>query len=530
MSKKVTLLIVLVLLVSFILPLTVSAQEEGALRIALSADPEHLDPFRSATTNTRSVIIQTYEALTGLDAATAALVPQLAESWDISDDGLVYTFHLVPGVMFQTVDGITYENQEATAEDWAWSMKMFLNGDEAISTHAGYLEAIAGAPEFTAGEADDVAGIKVVDDYTLELTLSAPNHRFLFDLINVYVVSQEAYEQLGEDFSNNPVGTGPYIFQEWMRDDHMTLTANPDYWQEGLPKTETLTILNVPDANSQVLMYREGALDILGNFPTGQRKLLQEELADQYMELPSMNVRYFGFDMAQGFFAENPLVRQAFGHAFNRALVWSELMEGARFPADMGVLVPSMPAADVSISYEYNMEKAAALLAEAGFPGGEGIPDLEVYVWASAADELSLPVLQADLATLGVNLAIVVEDNSTYWGHVGEDDVIFFLSGWSADFPDPSEVFNFLFLEGGDDTHYDNPEVNELIRSATSITDPAEREAVYLAAHEIIMQDAPWIVSAYGKVAYMQQPWVDGLAVSPAGVYRVLWMSVGIAE
>ncbi|MBN1965770.1 MAG: ABC transporter substrate-binding protein [Anaerolineae bacterium] len=526
--KKLLLLTVVALILGMALPFTATAQQANMLRIPISADPEHLDPFRSTTTNTRAVIINTYEGLTTFDPETATVIPALADSWDISEDGLVYTFHLKEGVLFQDVASVTYDDRAVTAADWVWSMEMFLSGDEAISTHADYLEAILGAPEFTAGEADSVAGINVIDDYTLEITLAGPSHRFLYDLINVYVVPQEAYEQLGENFSNTPVGTGPFIFSEWLRDDHITMLANPEYWEAGYPLVEELRFLNIPDDTNAALMYREGEVDVLTSFPTGQRTLLAEEFAADYVELPSLNVRYFGFDMSQGFFAENPLVRQAFAHAFNRDLVWNDLMEGARFPANMGVLPPSMPAADVSAVYDYDLDAAAALLEEAGFPGGEGIPPIDLYVFASAADELSLPVLQADLAQLGVTLNIVVEDNSTYWGHIGEDDVIMFLSGWSADFSDPSEIFNFLFLDGRDDTHYDNPVVNEMIRAATAITDDAERNALYLEIHELIMQDCPWIVSAYGKVAFLAQPWLDGLYASPAGIYRTPWKYVSI--
>jgi ABC-type transport system substrate-binding protein len=529
MLRRVSVPLVVLLAASFLAPLSVAAQEEDVFRIAYDADPEHLDPFRSTTTLTRSVIIHTYEALTRLDPETAGIAPDLAESWDISDDGLVYTFHLRHGVLFQEVEAVSYEDREAKADDWIWSMKMFLSGDESISTHPGYLKAVVGAPEFTAGEAEDVEGLVALDDYTLQFTLSEPSHRFLFDLINVYVVPQEAYDQLG-DFSNHPVGTGPFIFEEWLRDDRITLVANPDYWDEGYPLVDEVRILNVPDANTQALMYREDELDVLLSFPTGQRALLQEEFADDYHEMPGLNVRYFGFDVSQGFLAENPLVRQAFAHAFNREEVWNVLMEGARFPGDRGVLVPAMPASDVAPVYEYNLERAAELLEEAGFPNGEGMPEIELYVFATAADELSMPSLQADLAELGVALKIVVEDNTTYWGHIGEDDVIFFLSGWSADFADPSEVFDFLFLDGGDDTHYDKPEVNEMIRQATTITDDDEREAVYLQAHQIIMEDCPWIVSAYSKVSYLQKPWVQNYLVSSAGVYRAPFKYIGTGE
>ncbi len=273
-------------------------------------------------------------------------------------------------------------------------------------------------------------------------------------------------------------------------------------------------------------MYRESELDFLFGFPTGQRASIIEEFAEEYNEIPGLNVRYFGFDMRQGFFAENPLVRKAFAHSFNRDLVWNELMEGARFPADLGVLPPSMPASTPATIYEYNLERAAELLEEAGYPGGEGMPELTVFIFGSARDELSFPVLQQDLATLGVTLNIEIEDNSTYWSHIGEDDVLMFLSGWSAGIPDPSDVFDFLFKDGRDDTHYDNPEVNALLEQAAAEFDPTAREALYQEAHDIIMEDSPWIVSAYSKVSWLQKPGIEGFAPGGGGTYTAPLLEV----
>ena len=169
-----------------------------------------------------------------------------------------------------------------------------------------------------------------------------------------------------------------------------------------------------------------------------------------------------------------------------------------------------MPASTPSTIYSYDPERAAQLLEEAGYPGGEGIPEITLYVFSSAADELSLPVLQQDLAELGVTINIEAEDSATYWTHIGEDDVEIFLSGWSAGIPDPSDVLNFLFLDGRDDTHYDNEEVNELLRQAMTEYDADARNELYQQAHDIIMEDAPWIVSAYSKVAWLNQPWIEG--------------------
>jgi ABC-type transport system substrate-binding protein len=387
----------------------------------------------------------------------------------------------------------------------------FNTDDETVSQHPEIMDGVLGATAHRAGEAETIEGVQALDDYTLAITLETPNRLFFSaGPGGLLPMAQEAYEQLGEAFNTQPVGTGPFQFVEWLRDDKLTLTKNPEYWNPELPKVDGIEFINVPEANTALGLYRNGELDFLFSFPSGQRQAVIDEFGDQFTEIPGLNVRYFGFKMDQGFFVENPLVRQAFNYAFNRELVWNELMEGARFPADLGVLPPSMSASTPATLYTYDLEKAAALLEEAGFPGGEGMPELTVYIFGTARDELSFPVLQQDLATLGVTLNIEIEDNSTYWDHIGEDDVVMFLSGWSAGIPDPSDVFNFLFLDARDDTAYDNPEVNELLRAAMTEYDLDARTALYQQAHDIIMADAPWIVSAYSKVSWLTQPWIEG--------------------
>jgi ABC-type transport system substrate-binding protein len=194
-------------------------------------------------------------------------------------------------------------------------------------------------------------------------------------------------------------------------------------------------------------------------------------------------------------------------------------MEGARFPATLGYLPPSMGASTPANIYEYDLERAAELLEEAGYPNGEGLPEFTLWAFSSAADELSLPVLQEDLRQLGVTLNIELEDASTYWDHIGEDDVLMFLSGWSAGLNDPSDVFNYLFLDARDDTAYDNPEVNDLLRQALSEFDEERRNELYQQAHDLITADSPWIVSAYSKVSWLQQPWIEGFNPGGGGTH-----------
>ena len=521
MRYKLTFALVLVLLLGLLAPLTM-AQESVVLRYPINPDPEHLNPFTATTIAIGVINRNIYEGLISLDLETGDPEPALAERWEISDDNLTYTFQLRQGVLYHDVPGVEWEDgsREMKAEDFVFAAHVYNSEDETVSQHPELMDGVLGAAAHLAGDADTIEGVQALDDYTLQITLEEPNRLFFSaGAGGLGPMPQEAYEQLGDDLNTTPVGTGPFKFVEWLRDDKLTLAKNEEYWDPELPKVDGIEFVNVPEPNTALGLYRNGDLDFLFNFPSGQRQIVIDEFGDQFQEIPGLNVRYFGFKMDAGFFSEHPLVRQAFNHAFNRDLVWNELMEGARFPADQGVLPPSMPASTPSTIYEYDLDKAAQLLEEAGFPNGEGLPELTVYIFASARDELSFPVLQQDLATLGVTLNIEIEDNSTYWSHIGEDDVEMFLSGWSAGINDPSDVFNFLFLDGRDDTHYDNPEVNELLRAAMSEYDAEARNVLYQQAHDLIMMDAPWIVSAYSKVAWLQQPWIEGFDPSGGGTH-----------
>ncbi|MBX3140620.1 MAG: ABC transporter substrate-binding protein [Trueperaceae bacterium] len=511
----------LLLIAAAVLTLIGSASAAGTLNYPIKADPEHLDAWRSTTTATRQILVNVLEGLTTFDGNSGDIIPALAESWDISDDGLTYTFHLRHGVLFHAAPGVTYADREMKADDVLWSLQRFLTEDTSISEHPEYVSAVSGSDAVLAGETDEWAGFEIVDDYTVALTLSTPNHRFLADLVNAYVVPKEALDALGSDLSNKPVGTGAFMFDRWTRDDQLVLKANPDYW-DGRPSLDGVTFWNVPDDTTGLLMYRQGDLDVLVSFPDGQLQSIKNEFAADYHEGAGLNVAYWGFKMTEPPFGDNVKLRQAFNYAIDRDLLWNVLMEGARVPGNLGVLPPDMPAANVQ-GYAYDLEKAKELLAEAGYPNGEGLEPITLFYYGSSSDAPNIAV-QDMLAQIGVQINLQKEDNSTYWSHVGEPDVKLFLSGWSSDFLDPSEVFDFLFAHGRDDTKYDVPEVNALLDAARAESDPVAREAIYLQAHELIMADAPWIVSGYSKVSYLVKPNIENFQVSAAGTYRSpLW-------
>lgn len=541
MLKRGALLVTLLLSMVLTGALVSAQAEDGFIRFPITVDPEHLNPFISDTIAVGQVNRNIYEGLTQYNQATGEIEPALATSWEVelTDDGQqIFTFTLREGVLFHDIEGVDLEDREVTADDVMWNYMVALNGDEDISIRAAELDFILGAAEYTAAyeerlEAgddvplilDDVAveGLEVVDDYTFRITLAQPDRLFLINGM-ISITSPEAYAELGEDFNDTPVGTGPYQFVEWLRQDRVVLEANPDYWQEGLPMNAGIRFINYGDPNTALLDYREGNLDFLFNFPTGQRQAIIDEFGDEFTTQPGYHIRYWGYNMEDGYLADKPLVRRALAHALDRETAWNVFEEGARFPADLGFLSPSMPASTPEVTYPYDLELAADLLAEAGFPNGEGLETLQIYLLEAISDEAQVVVWAEALDALGVPYEFIIEDGSTYWDNIVTDAADIFQNGWAAGLNDPSDIFDFLVLDGNGSMRYDNPEVNELLRTARSEFDPAVREDLYQRVHNIIMEDTIVIPSAYNKISWLQKPYVEGFVPGGNGIHSAaLW-------
>lgn len=531
MFKK--LLVILTVLMVVLPTMSVSAQpEDNFLRYPIDSDPEQLDPFISDTIAVGRILRNIYEGLLGVDPVTGDIVPKIAESYEVTTNDAgqqVFTFNLRQGVLFHQLEGLELEDREVTADDILWNYLHALSADEEVSIQAEGLKSILGAAAYTAGEAEAVEGLEVIDDYTFAITLEVPDRLFAINGM-VSITSPEAYEKLGDAFNTTPVGTGPFQFVEWLRDDHLTIEANPDYYIEGFPKVAGVRFINYPDANTALLEYREGNLDFLFSFPDGQLSAVQSEFAEEFSEKPGLHVRYWGFNMNNGFFAENKLVRQAFSHALDRVTAWDILAEGARFPADLGMLPPAMPASTPATIYEYDLEKAAALLAEAGFPNGEGMPEVKISLLSSIASEPQVIVWQQALESLGVNVVFDTQDGSTYWDSIVTDEAMIFINGWAAGLVDPADVFDFLIYNGAGSMRYDNDEVDALLEQARVELDEAKRTEIYQKVHDIIMEEAVVVPSAYSKVLWLQKPYITGFEPGGGGTYTAPLWTVEIAQ
>ncbi len=555
LNRTIRFLILTALTLVVIAGAAVAQEAQDVLHYPIDADPEHLNPFIADTITIGRVNRNIYESLTRYNAETGAVEPAIAESWESTTNAegqQVYTFKLRQGVLFHELPGLELSDREVTADDVLWNYMVALNGDDDISVHASTLEFVLGGKEYTAAidaqlEADpeaeiplivedmEVPGLQVIDDYTFQITLSQPDRLFLINGM-VSITSPEAYEKLGEDFNNTPVGTGPYRFLEWLRDDRLTIEANPDYYVEGLPKNDGVIFINYPEANTALLDYRENNLDFLFAFPSGQRAAIIAEFPDEFNEKPGLHVRYWGFNMNDGFLSENLAVRQAMSYALDRVTAWDILAEGSRFPATLGMLAPSIAASTPATIYEYNPDKAREVLDAAGFTstgeplveGGdgvrEGIPVITINLLESIAEEPQVVLWQEDLTKLGIRIEFKIEDGGTYFDTIVQDGTMVFQNGWAAGLIDPSDVFDYLILDGNGSMRYDNPVVNDLLRQARVESDEAVRTELYQQVHDIVMADAVVIPSAYSKVSWLEKPWIVDFVPGGGGTYTApLW-------
>lgn len=520
MKVNVRIIIVLILVLTVSMFVTAQPAEDGYLRYPITSDPTLLNPLLNDLIANSQITNQIFEGLVRFDPRSGEFNGAIADEWEVSEDGLTYTFHLRDGVMFQESKGVTYESREVSAEDIVWNYEMALNADTKISILAPGLSAIKGAAAFSAGDAETIEGVQALDEDTIQITLDVADRLFLINGM-ISILSPEAYEQLTQaGFNNQPVGTGAFQFVEWLPENRLTLEANPDYYLEGMPGVAGINFMNYADSNTAALAYRANEVDFLFAFPTGQLTALKNEFAEEYHEQPGLHIRYFGFDMKDGYLADKPLVRQAFNYALDRETAWNIVAEGARFPATLGMLVPSIPASTPSTIYNFNMERAAELLAEAGYPNGEGLEPVNLWVLSSIATEPHIVVWQEALTSLGVQVVITVEESGTYFDSIVDNpDVDVFVNGWAAGIPDPADVLNYLILDGEGSTNYNNEEVNVLLREALIEQDPDAREVLYQQAHDIIAADSPIVASAYSKVAWLQKPWVQGFVPGGGGIH-----------
>jgi oligopeptide transport system substrate-binding protein len=492
----------------------------GVYRRPLAGDPASLDPAYTTDVYANTVVNQLFDGLVQFDSHLNPM-PAIAGFWEASLDGLTWTFYLRKGVKF-------HNGREVTADDFVYSFTRLL--DPAIqSPVADHFEHIRGAEEYRAGKTSHVEGLEALDRYTLRITLREPYAPFLsiLAMVNAKVVPREAVERLGKEFSSQPVGSGPFKFVRWERHRQIVLQAF-DYYYEGRPFLDRIMfkIHNGKQFEEEFESFLKGALDETRVPSTLGDAVRTSPRFRRYRRLtkPTLHLLYVGFNTRKEPFT-NRKVRQAFNYAINKEAIIREIRKRGSIMA-RGILPPGMPGYDPDLlGYYYNPRRAKQLLAEAGHPGGQGIPRLEL--WYSSTEESAPQEMEAYreyLAEVGVTVDIRKAANWPAFKQIlVEGKAAMYRLGWYSDLPDPDNfLFPLLYSQSTTNrTFYCNPKVDRLLEQARRETNYLRRIELYREVERLAVNDAPWISQHHRVFEYLYQPYVRGVEITSLGAHYI---------
>lgn len=490
----------------------------GTLVVALRSDAINFDPPFIQDASTSGIAFQIFEHLIGREH-DGSYGPRLAESWDISDDAMVYTLYLRQGVKFH--DGTDFN--AAAAKFHFERVK-----DPETGSHMGetYRRTIA--------------EIETPDDYTIRFVLHEPNAAFIDEVIiqnTGYVASPTAVETYGEDAAFNPVGTGPFKFVSWVPDTRVELVRNEDYW-DGPPNIAGVTYRPIPEAATQLTELRTGRLHIMTTVPVEQMATLENDPNVVLVGEPDFNTRYLVFDLANPLF-EDVRVRQAMSYAIDVEELVDIFLEGVAEPAKGPLPNYSFyHKADV-YTYPYDPDKALELLADAGWnPGTDGLLRNEAgetfqFTLMSPSGrytkdrELNEGV-HYQLRELGFDVNLEVLEFATLVENLQTSNFDLGYIGMMQRTGDPTAHLDLMYASAGwaNWGGYVNERVDELLEAGKRTGDIDERMAVYFEAQDLIAAEAPTIpiMNEFYLLAYRAEVKNFEFSVSRTSDYTQLWI------
>ncbi len=448
--------------------------------------------------------------------------PELAAGWEVSEDGLTYTFYLRKNVLF-------HDGRPFTTQDVIFSWERAASPATGSDTVQTYLGDIAGIQAVIDGQAEHISGLRAIDDYTLEVQLTAPVVYFLQKLAYpvAFVVDRDNVDAPNWEYAPN--GTGPFRLQSWMDDEEIILVRNDSYY---LKPAHVRHIVYDLGPGLPLALYEEGEIDLVG---VGGANLDRVEdpnnaLHDQLQLGVSLCTTTIGLNTQDAPF-DDVRVRQAFNYALDKALLIDTFSGGDALVAT-GSLPPGMPGytADPNRGYPFDPARANQLLDEAGYADRATFP-LLTFTTSGYGDvggyETAVISLWQDV--LGVTIQPVVIDPFIYYDelYAGNTGSIY-SSGWCADYPDPQNFLDILYHSGSrqNEGRYANPEVDALLEQARVEPDVATRLALYADIEQRIVADAPVVFASHSLQAALVSPDLDGYVLTPMGVRQ--WHRVAV--
>ncbi|MGD2040625.1 MAG: ABC transporter substrate-binding protein [Anaerolineae bacterium] len=427
-----------------------------------------------------------FDSLVRVDPVTTEIVGQLADSWDVSDDGTTYTFHLVDA------DVRWHDGEPFTVEDIEYTMMEILK-----PTYTGIFQQrfqdLVGADQVIAGEATELEGFQIIDDKTVEFKLNQPNAPFLAWAVSALkflpkhlLEGQEITEDM--PYSLAPVGNGPYKFKEWDKGNRFVMEWNEDYWGEK-PCAKTITTLGIPDMQALAAAVEAGDIDMTIMVPPTEVPRLAEIDDLQYFKQPAIGPESLWFNLNHPILSD-PKVRQAIAHAIDAEGFTIGVLQGTTGPANTHFTTGSWAYDPDAQLPEYDPEKAKALLAEAGYEDG-----FTVKLTCNQGNffrEHFVEFAQAELEKVGITVEVEKAEWGTFIGNVmdGNYDMAFYNE--EGGIPDPDVAFEYFHTDGPNNySHYSNADVDAWLEEARVESDPDKRKDLYFQIQNQLNEDLP---------------------------------------
>jgi len=491
-TRTTRVLAALALVVATTITTALAQNIAESLTIRYRGDITRLDPQFQSSLHDYGVADNIYSQLVRYVGGTSDVVGDLAERWEVSEDGRTYTFYLREGVQWHRGYG------EVTAHDVKWTYDRMIAPD---STSPG---------RFDFGM---ITSIDVIDDYTVVFNLDEPHGPLLNKLAynrRTGIVNQEAMETYAADYNPNAVGSGPYMIDSWLPGEQIVLVANPDYYEEGLPVTPRIVLVPIADdaVASGPLGTGEVVMGMFRDPDTIASLEANPNLVVDRNDQSAISAFYYRMDRPP---FDDIRVRRAVHHAIDKEMLVGSVLTGVASVAHT-FITPLAPgsAVDTVRRYEYDPELARQLLAEAGYPNGFSVDLLTTQLepWP-----LVSPLLQFYLEDVGINIEFRQLEHGSYGSERANsnyDTVVLTVTGP----PDPDTWMGLVHSSntppGNNNSYYNNPEVDALIEQATATVDEAARADLYRQVQELVLEDAALLPVFHLGVQVIRDPRVQG--------------------
>ena len=485
---------------------------EGIALNLYGVDPYTLDPALSGDMTSHVYLVQIFSGLVGFDENMEP-APDIAESWEVTNGGRTYIFYLRQNVRF-------HDGRRLTADDVKYSWERACAPRTGSNTAATYLGDIVGVAEVLEGQATEISGVKVINDYTLEVTIDAPKSYFLSKLTypTAFIVDRAEVEG-GGNWWRSPNGTGPFALQEWLQTETLVLKRNEFYYGE-VAKVDYV-VFNLW-GGVPMNMYETGEIDV-----TGVSSIYIEKVTDEagpfYPDLmvsPELSFYYIGFNTSRPPF-DDVNIRRAFSMAIDKDKLISLVFKGTMAPA-YGILPPGMPGYNQDlVGLEYDVDGAKELIAASSYGDVSQLPPITITVpgqGGNISSQLEAVIYQWR-ENLGVEVTVRQLETERFLYHLAEEKDEMFYSGWIADYPHPQDFLDILFHSGTENNYgqYSNPEVDALLEAAGVEPDGNSSLELYRQAEQMLVDDAACLPLSFGRNYVLVKPYVKGYELNSMG-------------